>query len=214
MQAPRESIGDMIGVLTQCAGYSLLSIGGLIIVVTYAYWIGGISCTRSVDLFDLTGSISTCAPCLECGNVCKLCSALEDSSSACQPRYARWLKYTWNIVPPPVLVDGRESAGPITLSVAVFGLEQSDRTCTGPSRCCDYVQIFDGLGDQAPLLGTFCGSARPPAITSSGPTMRVVFFSDGRTEALGFSALFTAANFSHAGAQYPQLVDVYSCTAP
>lgn len=66
----------------------------------------------------------------------------------------------------------------------------------------DYVKIYDGNSTSDPLLGEYCGSSIPPAITSSGGQMLVSFISDYDITAAGFSASYTSGGtgimeFSH-----------------
>ncbi|XP_053120680.1 cubilin [Hemicordylus capensis] len=57
----------------------------------------------------------------------------------------------------------------------------------------DYVAVFDGSNNEAPLLGKVCGGQQPSPITSSQNTMFVWFRSDNTVHHKGFSARFTEA---------------------
>lgn len=37
----------------------------------------------------------------------------------------------------------------------------------------DFLSVFDGSSDAAPLLGRYSGAARPPTLTSSGKSVAV-----------------------------------------
>jgi hypothetical protein len=54
----------------------------------------------------------------------------------------------------------------------------------------DHVNVYDGNSDAATILGSFCGSQIPDAITSTGSEMYVVFISDISFSFLGFSAFY------------------------
>ncbi|KAJ6666688.1 hypothetical protein lerEdw1_020412 [Lerista edwardsae] len=59
----------------------------------------------------------------------------------------------------------------------------------------DYVAVFDGPNDAAPLLGKFCGGQRPSPVTSRQNTIFVRFRSDSSIHHRGFSARFTEGKF-------------------
>uniref|UniRef100_W5MX16 Cubilin n=1 Tax=Lepisosteus oculatus TaxID=7918 RepID=W5MX16_LEPOC len=54
----------------------------------------------------------------------------------------------------------------------------------------DYIKVYDGPNDQYPLIGTFCGDTPPPANTTSGPSLHVVFRSDSWVAHNGFQMLW------------------------
>lgn len=56
----------------------------------------------------------------------------------------------------------------------------------------DHIQIYDGRDVKAPSLGRFCGTKKPPPITSSGNKLFVRFFSDNSVQKKGFEASHTA----------------------
>nr|XP_032831478.1 neuropilin-2-like isoform X2 [Petromyzon marinus] len=51
----------------------------------------------------------------------------------------------------------------------------------------DYIEVRDGAGPQAEVLGRYCGNVAPPPITSSGPALRLSFVSDYTNQGAGFS---------------------------
>uniref|UniRef100_A0A8C1I6Q0 Cubilin (intrinsic factor-cobalamin receptor) n=1 Tax=Cyprinus carpio TaxID=7962 RepID=A0A8C1I6Q0_CYPCA len=50
----------------------------------------------------------------------------------------------------------------------------------------DYVKLYDGPNDQATLIGTFCGNTPPPASTTTGTSLHIVFRSDMSISYRGF----------------------------
>ncbi|XP_033110748.1 cubilin-like [Anneissia japonica] len=85
-----------------------------------------------------------------------------------------------------------QSGHRITLDFTDFDLE--DNGCHY-----DYVKVYNGLDDQAPLLGTYCGATAPQDIASSGNRMRVVFRTDYSENARGFSATYDSQDASVCG---------------
>uniref|UniRef100_A0AAR2LKU6 Metalloendopeptidase n=1 Tax=Pygocentrus nattereri TaxID=42514 RepID=A0AAR2LKU6_PYGNA len=56
----------------------------------------------------------------------------------------------------------------------------------------DHIEIYDGRDGKAPSLGRYCGSKKPPPVTSSGNKMFIRFFSDNSVQKKGFEASHTA----------------------
>ena len=56
----------------------------------------------------------------------------------------------------------------------------------------DFVEIRDGSSASSPVLGKYCGTAKPPTIVSTSNSMLVNFHSDHIKVDLGFSAQFSA----------------------
>lgn len=56
----------------------------------------------------------------------------------------------------------------------------------------DHIEIYDGRDTKAASLGRFCGTKKPPPITSSGNKLFVRFFSDNSVQKKGFEASHTA----------------------
>uniref|UniRef100_A0A671V8B6 Metalloendopeptidase n=1 Tax=Sparus aurata TaxID=8175 RepID=A0A671V8B6_SPAAU len=56
----------------------------------------------------------------------------------------------------------------------------------------DHIEIYDGRDGKAPSMGRFCGTKKPPPITSSGNKLFVRFFSDNSVQKKGFEASHTA----------------------
>lgn len=60
----------------------------------------------------------------------------------------------------------------------------------------DHIEIYDGRDGKAPSLGRYCGSKKPPPVTSSGNKMFIRFFSDNSVQKKGFEASHTAGVWS------------------
>ncbi|MGH0150723.1 UNVERIFIED_CONTAM: hypothetical protein FKN15_032572 [Acipenser sinensis] len=54
----------------------------------------------------------------------------------------------------------------------------------------DYVKLYDGPNDQSNLIGTFCGNTPPPANSTTGTSLHVVFVSDPSVSRSGFQMLW------------------------
>ncbi|XP_043922644.1 neuropilin-1 [Protopterus annectens] len=79
------------------------------------------------------------------------------------------------------LIQAAESYQKILLNFNPhFDLE--DRDCKY-----DYVEVYDGKDEKAPLLGKFCGKIAPSQVNSKGPAIFVKFVSDYETHGAGFS---------------------------
>ncbi|XP_070536661.1 cubilin-like [Ptychodera flava] len=66
----------------------------------------------------------------------------------------------------------------------------------------DYVEVFNGIDDNAPSLGRFCGHTIPVPVESSGNTMRVRFITDASISYGGFSAWYTSEDAAACGGTY------------
>jgi len=58
----------------------------------------------------------------------------------------------------------------------------------------DHLEVYDGSASSAAILGRFCGSRKPDAITSSSNQMFVKFFSDASVQKRGFAASHTTGS--------------------
>ncbi|XP_063159632.1 cubilin [Candoia aspera] len=58
----------------------------------------------------------------------------------------------------------------------------------------DYVKLYDGSNEDATLVGTFCGSSRPPYFLSTDNFLTVKFVTDTSVERAGFSATYTTVD--------------------
>ncbi|XP_016402401.1 bone morphogenetic protein 1-like, partial [Sinocyclocheilus rhinocerous] len=54
----------------------------------------------------------------------------------------------------------------------------------------DYLELRDGDSENSPLLGRFCGYAKPDDIKSSSNQLWMKFVSDGSVNKAGFAANF------------------------
>ncbi|XP_033761795.1 cubilin-like [Pecten maximus] len=63
----------------------------------------------------------------------------------------------------------------------------------------DYVSVYNGDDDDAPLIGTYCGSTVPAPITSLGSALFVRFVSDPSVQRTGFRAVYTKSSSSCGG---------------
>ncbi|XP_071826204.1 cubilin-like isoform X2 [Apostichopus japonicus] len=75
----------------------------------------------------------------------------------------------------------------MTIVYAAFNLEES----TDCSK--DYLEVFDGLSDQSPMLGRFCTSVAPSPVETTGPYAFVRFHSDGDGTGEGFMVTYSSA---------------------
>lgn len=88
--------------------------------------------------------------------------------------YGNFSVCTWRIVPP--------GADEIDLYFTAFDTEANY----------DYVRIYNGPDDSAPLLGQYSGNTLPPVITASGGAMCIKFTSDNGTNGSGWEAHYEA----------------------
>lgn len=58
----------------------------------------------------------------------------------------------------------------------------------------DFVRVYDGSNNSAPLLGTFSGTTIPPTINSSGGSLFVEFISNGFTNSTGWEATYNSSS--------------------
>ena len=79
------------------------------------------------------------------------------------------------------------TADRVTLTFTHMDLEV-DNGCNN-----DFVQVLDGIDENAPLVGKFCGSTSPSPITSQGMSLYVQFVSDAVRQESGFRATYTKA---------------------
>ncbi len=105
---------------------------------------------------------------------------IADGSSA--NVYCNNLDCRWLIQPP--------QAKKVTLSFTAFDVEAAS---SDGQTIFDAVEVYDGSTTSAPLLGRFSGSNIPPAVTSSGGSMLIRFYSDFATSAQGWSANYTSS---------------------
>lgn len=82
-----------------------------------------------------------------------------------------------------LVVISSQGAADITLTFNEFVVEPG-----GGTNCIyDFMEIFDGAGVNAPLIGKYCNSNPPPAsLTTSGDDVTIRFVSDGAQSFAGF----------------------------
>ncbi|XP_046553786.1 cubilin-like [Haliotis rubra] len=73
-----------------------------------------------------------------------------------------------------------------------------EATSTSSTKCHDFVAVHDGQTECSSELGRFCGSDTPTLI-SSGPYVRIGFYSDKSIEHQGFRLQFDSGLFDYAG---------------
>jgi len=106
---------------------------------------------------------------------------LTDGSGA--NNYCSNLDCRWLIQPP--------QATSVTLNFTEFDLEAAS---PDGQTIYDAVEIYDGTTTAAALLGRFSGSNLPPAITSTGGSMLIRFYSDLEVVKQGWSAYYTSTS--------------------
>lgn len=107
-------------------------------------------------------------------NFTSLYGTIDDGSGPLYP-YQDETACSWLITP-------QDSINGITLSFLKFDTDADD-----------FVTVYDGDNSSSPVLGTFSGNDLPPAVTSTGASMFIVF--EGGTELTGdgFLASFESA---------------------
>ncbi|MEQ2310269.1 hypothetical protein AMECASPLE_007121, partial [Ameca splendens] len=76
----------------------------------------------------------------------------------------------------------------VTLTINDLRLEDSGTSCVF-----DYIDVFNGLGADAPRLQRFCGTISPGTqVHSSGNTMAIVFHTDASVSSGGFMATYSS----------------------
>ncbi len=81
----------------------------------------------------------------------------------------------------------------ITLFFDEFDIEQAGTE----GYIYDAVEVYDGSNTSAPLLGTFSGDNIPQAITSTGNSMFIRFYSDISVTSEGWSAYYTSTTTNY-----------------
>jgi Zn-dependent metalloprotease len=105
--------------------------------------------------------------------------AISDGSGA--NNYCNNMNCAWLIQPP--------QAQKVTFNFTAFNLENAS---TDGKSIFDAVEIYDGINDSAPLVGRFTGSTIPNAVTSTGGSLFVKFFSDNELNYSGWSGYYTS----------------------
>jgi Zn-dependent metalloprotease len=105
--------------------------------------------------------------------------AVSDGSGA--NNYCNNMNCAWLIQPP--------QAQKVTFNFTAFNLENAS---TDGKSIFDAVEIYDGINDSAPLLGRFTGSTIPNAVSSTGGSLFVKFYSDNELNYSGWSGYYTS----------------------
>uniref|UniRef100_A0A8C3CRJ2 Cubilin n=1 Tax=Cairina moschata TaxID=8855 RepID=A0A8C3CRJ2_CAIMO len=97
----------------------------------------------------------------------------------------------------------------INLTFTSFVLEaQSAQTCRY-----DYVKLYDGVDENANLVGTFCGSTVPAPFLSTSNSLTVKFVTDSSVEREGFNATYITVD-RPCGGTYNATSTSLSVTSP
>lgn len=104
---------------------------------------------------------------------------ISDGSGA--NNYCNNMNCSWLIQPP--------QAQKVTFNFTDFNLENAS---TDGKAIFDAVEIYDGINDSAPLLGRFTGKTIPNAVSSTGGSLFVKFYSDNELNYSGWSGYYTS----------------------
>ncbi|KAM6900418.1 cubilin [Xenentodon cancila] len=77
------------------------------------------------------------------------------------------------------------SGNSINYTFTAFQLEGTPGTCNY-----DYVKLYNGPDEQAPLIGTFCGNTPPPASGTTNSALTMVFRTDLSVSMSGFQMVW------------------------
>uniref|UniRef100_A0A669EKT9 Cubilin n=1 Tax=Oreochromis niloticus TaxID=8128 RepID=A0A669EKT9_ORENI len=73
----------------------------------------------------------------------------------------------------------------VNYTFTAFQLEASSAACTF-----DYIKLYDGPNQEAPLIGTFCGYTPPPAGSTTSSALNIVFRTDSSVSTSGFQMMW------------------------
>ncbi|RVE59186.1 hypothetical protein OJAV_G00201620 [Oryzias javanicus] len=76
------------------------------------------------------------------------------------------------------------SGNTINYTFIAFDLEASFTSCY------DYIKLYNGPDEQAPLIGTYCGQTPPPASSTTGSALTMVFRTDSSLFMSGFQMMW------------------------
>lgn len=108
------------------------------------------------------------------------------SDGSTSNNYCSNLDCQWLIQPPQAIT--------VTLNFTEFDLEAAS---PDGQTIYDAVEVYDGTTINAPLLGRFAGNNLPPALTSSGGSLLIRFFTDIEENRQGWSAYYTSTQNSY-----------------
>nr|XP_014268202.2 cubilin [Maylandia zebra] len=73
----------------------------------------------------------------------------------------------------------------VNYTFTAFQLEATSAACTF-----DYIKLYDGPNQEAPLIGTFCGYTPPPAGSTTSSALNIVFRTDSTVSTSGFQMMW------------------------
>ncbi|MEY4964061.1 MAG: hypothetical protein RLZZ323_1380 [Bacteroidota bacterium] len=109
---------------------------------------------------------------------------ISDGSGA--NKYCNNMNCSWLIQPP--------QAQKVTFNFTSFNLQNAS---ADGRTIYDAVEIYDGINDSAPLLGRFTGSTVPNAVTSTGSSLFIKFYTDYEINFQGWSGYYTSTQIPY-----------------
>ncbi|XP_059150385.1 bone morphogenetic protein 1-like [Physella acuta] len=110
--------------------------------------------------------------------------------------YKGIVRSTSNILYVTFRSDGLNEAGFVNASYSTNGetvlLYQWPTTLYVDGSCKSYLEVYDGKHAGSPLLGKFCGSKIPSVVRTTGPSMYIIFQSEGSSTGKGFNGTVQA----------------------
>uniref|UniRef100_A0A3Q4HHJ3 Cubilin (intrinsic factor-cobalamin receptor) n=1 Tax=Neolamprologus brichardi TaxID=32507 RepID=A0A3Q4HHJ3_NEOBR len=73
----------------------------------------------------------------------------------------------------------------VNYTFTAFQLEATSAACAF-----DYIKLYDGPNQEAPLIGTFCGYTPPPAGSTTSSALNIVFRTDSTVSTSGFQMMW------------------------
>jgi Zn-dependent metalloprotease len=104
-----------------------------------------------------------------------------DSGSISANKYCNFMNCSWLIQPP--------QAKTVTFNFTAFNLQNAS---ADGKTIYDAVEIYDGTNESAPLLGRFTGSTIPNAVTSTGGSLFIKFYTDYELTFQGWNGYYTS----------------------
>nr|XP_046226989.1 cubilin [Scatophagus argus] len=77
------------------------------------------------------------------------------------------------------------SGNTVNYTFTAFQLEATSSNCNY-----DYIKLYNGPNEQAPLIGKFCGDMPPPANSTTSSALTMVFRTDTSVSRLGFQMMW------------------------
>lgn len=104
-----------------------------------------------------------------------------DTGSISANKYCNFMNCSWLIQPP--------QAKSVTFNFTAFNLQNAS---ADGKTIYDAVEIYDGTNESAPLLGRFTGSTIPNAVTSTGGSLFIKFYTDYELTFQGWNGDYTS----------------------